>query len=485
MFGKLGSLLSIALAMLMATAVPVGGINVKLSSGDGHDFVSSQESFDLDTTTSLLSSATISNGGTCQESAAVGSGKNRINRKIAFPTGIAQGASGWEGLAFGQVSSYATSSYASLSQSLQGRGSIEASVVGTREETSTSQGAAVIDGEISTEQILLVGSGTYSSQNTALAGDAGNIRTSSASEGDGMLVAGDFDGQGDLKASLEASSNGRAWAGGKVTIAGVTCLDQKSSLDPTSERLGMSVSGLYEDNNDGLGSFYLEVIRSEQAAKVAAITSKKWKSSFEDCSQLFSVKSGGFKAYELTGWRWNSVNPQLRFYLKDDSCLRGEGLNPTAVQSAMISAANTWDECSSQNIFADTDAVAISSTAATDAYDGVNVIAWKNLTDAPSALAYSRTWYYADSAHIIDGYYSAMESDLSFNTRYNWATSGTANMDVETVALHELGHTLGLGDIYGIAAYASDTEQIMHYYTGPRPRLGNGDRAGIWELYGR
>ena len=75
-----------------------------------------------------------------------------------------------------------------------------------------------------------------------------------------------------------------------------------------------------------------------------------------------------------------------------------------------------------------------------------------------------------------------MESDLSFNTRYGWATNGR-NYDVQTTALHELGHTIGLGDLYGKSAYTQDTRQIMHYYTGVKRTLGNGDKTGAWLLY--
>jgi len=78
---------------------------------------------------------------------------------------------------------------------------------------------------------------------------------------------------------------------------------------------------------------------------------------------------------------------------------------------------------------------------------------------------------------------SALESDVSYNTRYGWSTSGS-NYDVETVALHELGHTIGSGDIYGKAAYSADTRQVMHYYTGVKRTLGNGDKTGAWILYG-
>lgn len=47
---------------------------------------------------------------------------------------------------------------------------------------------------------------------------------------------------------------------------------------------------------------------------------------------------------------------------------------------------------------------------------------------------------------------AVIESDLVFNMRHRWSTTGeTDAMDVRTVALHELGHWLGLLDLYGDA----------------------------------
>ena len=46
-----------------------------------------------------------------------------------------------------------------------------------------------------------------------------------------------------------------------------------------------------------------------------------------------------------------------------------------------------------------------------------------------------------------------------------------------------MGHTLGLGDLYGLTQFKYDTNQVMHYYTGVKRTLGNGDKTGVWKLY--
>ena len=42
---------------------------------------------------------------------------------------------------------------------------------------------------------------------------------------------------------------------------------------------------------------------------------------------------------------------------------------------------------------------------------------------------------------------------------------------------------IGLGDLYGKTKFATDTRQVMHYYTGVKRTLGNGDKTGVWTLY--
>jgi hypothetical protein len=143
-------------------------------------------------------------------------------------------------------------------------------------------------------------------------------------------------------------------------------------------------------------------------------------------------------------------------------------------------AASTWDDASSQNLFADTDTVVIDGSKIVDKYDGYSVHAWKPISGS-GILGTARTWY---STRRVNGYYPILESDISYNSKYQWSTTGGAGIDIETVALHELGHMLGLGDLYLKYKFSKDTRQIMHRYTGVKRTLGNGDLTGIGLLYG-
>ena len=67
---------------------------------------------------------------------------------------------------------------------------------------------------------------------------------------------------------------------------------------------------------------------------------------------------------------------------------------------------------------------------------------------------------------------------LHFDDDERWVNSESRNVDLLTVAAHEIGHTLGL-------AHSSDPGALMYpSYDGPRRFLGDDDIAGIRELYG-
>jgi hypothetical protein len=72
------------------------------------------------------------------------------------------------------------------------------------------------------------------------------------------------------------------------------------------------------------------------------------------------------------------------------------------------------------------------------------------------------------------------ESDIIFNTRYDWAVyDGTRRLktDFRRVALHELGHVLGLG-------HEATNDAIMAPKLGDLDRLTADDKAGAALLYG-
>ena len=67
---------------------------------------------------------------------------------------------------------------------------------------------------------------------------------------------------------------------------------------------------------------------------------------------------------------------------------------------------------------------------------------------------------------------------LHFDDDERWVNSDAQDVDLLTVAAHEIGHTLGL-------AHSSDPNSLMYpSYDGPRRFLGQDDIAGVQDLYG-
>ena len=93
---------------------------------------------------------------------------------------------------------------------------------------------------------------------------------------------------------------------------------------------------------------------------------------------------------------------------------------------------------------------------------------------------------------IIWGYFGGpppfrelVEWDMVFDdVDFDWSSEGEPNkMDFENIATHELGHAVGLGDLYN----AECSEQTMYGYADygetKKQTLESGDIAGIQKLY--
>lgn len=104
-----------------------------------------------------------------------------------------------------------------------------------------------------------------------------------------------------------------------------------------------------------------------------------------------------------------------------------------------------------------------------------------------SVVALSVTFIYVDldgapSDLDGDGYMDAAHSEIYYNQGFSWTNGATdGKIDVETVALHEVGHALGLGHIERSGAVMSPV------YTGPKTRLRPCDHAAlcsVWSSWG-
>lgn len=471
-----------SIILLGSLSAPVMGISVSSSTGDGQGSVGVSGDYRLDDSTYLSEETTIGSGTLVKSAVASGSGTNSISQDVSGNGYLVQSDIGSIGSLVAQASVTASVDGAGVSQDVAGSGSSGAAISGSAGSSSADQEAGVDEGSMSTSQSVAAGDGVAASQKTSLSGESGVIGSNSASDENVMAVNGEFSGTSSLDADLLSASADRAYSAGSAKIAGVETLGD--SLDNVgSGDVLMSMDGLYASpsHNNDVGSFNVQAYNNERSSTDSQLPAT---------TQLpqYTADGGRSSAYLLLNYKWTQDNPNIKLYVKDDANLKNEGLTAANVRNAVAAAGTTWDGAVHRNLFADgPTGVVTSTTVKADTYDGNNVVAFIPFSSSMSgALAYTRTWY---GTPVVGGKYSAKESDLSFNTGYTW-WANTANppsywnIDVQSVATHELGHTLGLGDLYGKAQFTSDTRQMMHYYNGVKRTLGNGDKNGIYQLYG-
>lgn len=218
-----------------------------------------------------------------------------------------------------------------------------------------------------------------------------------------------------------------------------------------------------------MGSFDLNVLNLEQAEKDDAAANSQ--------SAAAQTAGGSYSSYVLTGYKWHLNNPQIQLYLNPNNA--PSGVSAANSQQAIAAAANTWDDAVAQNIFADGAAtVTVDYSKVVDnpfpdkakgerpVTDGYNVHGWANF--GGNYLGMCRWW---SDGQVKDGYQSILEADIWYASDKAWTTDlsrATGNtFDLQSVAVHELGHTIGLGDLYTLPsgdARKSDWNQVMNSY---------------------
>lgn len=158
---------------------------------------------------------------------------------------------------------------------------------------------------------------------------------------------------------------------------------------------------------------------------------------------------------------------------------------PDGALGSITASFDTWDSIVATDLF--------SYGGATDAsgrnFDGQNTVSWKRI--APKSTIAMATFWYAN-----DGDSTTMdpivEFDIVFNSFLSWGIDtdgeGTADIltdafDIQNIATHEVGHIVGLADLYS----SDNSEQTMYGYGSigetRKISLNDGDIAGTHAIY--
>lgn len=344
-------------------------------------------------------------------------------------------------------------------------------------------------------------------QSNQQTGDACFMSTDATSRNNEMRVAGGYAGEGgDLKTNFVSAVGERAWINGEGSSAGVEGVNSEAlqyigSADMAGA--GSGITGLFLTEKGDVGDYGFTAVNMNtktNAKKSVSKTGGKTNAIIGTGTHPETTIAGGnsnnyvypreiYSWFPTTGNAYWEIASPMSYYLRTDKKLTGEGLNTANVKQALSDAMESWDYWADDELFS---GISGSGTSyAADRMDGHNVIAWTSCD--VNSLAYNSFRFHSDG----DDKWTIDESDIVLNTNWGWTTDWyTANhqtwkgrtqlykLDVQTVALHELGHSVGLGDLYLLSDSRKGGSEIMNSYSKPQHNLGAGDIAGLQSIYG-
>lgn len=174
--------------------------------------------------------------------------------------------------------------------------------------------------------------------------------------------------------------------------------------------------------------------------------------------------------YKLMGVKWSQL--PVNYVINPAN---PDGLSEEFVTSAITTSAETWDVATSSELFNDNYTVSYGAEYGIQNFENAVVFG-----DYPNdgVIAVTSVWYTRRGKQIV-------EFDMLFNTRFDWgdATTNPAVMDLQNIAVHELGHTVGLNDIYSSSCSAVTMYGYSDYGEIQKRTLEQPDIEGLQKIY--
>ena len=175
--------------------------------------------------------------------------------------------------------------------------------------------------------------------------------------------------------------------------------------------------------------------------------------------------------YKLMGVKWNTfpvdyiINP-----------VNDQNLTENFITSAIFNSAETWDSETSKELFNNN--YGISTSVQYGIQDYQNAIAFGDYSNS-GVIAVTSVWYTRVGKKIV-------EFDMLFNTDFIWgdATVSSSLMDLQNITTHELGHAVGLSDIYNSSCSLVTMYGYSNYGEIQKRILEQPDILGLQKMYG-
>ncbi len=196
----------------------------------------------------------------------------------------------------------------------------------------------------------------------------------------------------------------------------------------------------------------------------------------EDCSVEDPEEPDTSSCYEFLakGVKWKTVEP----YIVDPVNTRG--LDEIFVSNNLAMDISKWEDVVQVDIFGD-EVKGIVDGADLESPDNKNEVMFADV-EYEDAIAVAIIWGYFGGP---PPFRELVEWDMVFDdVDFDWSEDGESEkMDFENIATHELGHAVGLGDLYNTEC----SEQTMYGYASygetKKQTLESGDITGIQKLY--
>ena len=175
--------------------------------------------------------------------------------------------------------------------------------------------------------------------------------------------------------------------------------------------------------------------------------------------------------YKLMGVKWTDL--PVSYVINPTN---SDGLGENFITSAISVSAETWDNATSKELFSNNYAVDYGVQYGVQDYK--NAIDFGNYSDA-NVIAVTSVWYTRVRKKIV-------EFDIRFDTDWTWgdATIASSTMDFQNIATHELGHAVGLSDIYSTGCPSVTMYGYSGYGETQKRTLEQPDITGLQVMYG-
>ncbi len=174
--------------------------------------------------------------------------------------------------------------------------------------------------------------------------------------------------------------------------------------------------------------------------------------------------------YKLMGVKWTTLS--VSYVINPNN---PQGLDENFIISAISDSAQTWDGATTAELF---NGYKKDLDANYGIQDYKNAIVFDDYPQS-NVIAVTSVWYTRLGKMIV-------EFDMLFNTRFSWgdAKKDPTKMDLQNIATHELGHAVGLNDVYSTAC--SDVTMYGYSTEGEisKRTLEQGDILGLQKIYG-